>query len=154
MTPRHMTSRNMARSLAQLPLALALAAALIAAGPARAADERGSVQGIVNDAAGKPVAGAFVKLKNAERRLTFMVISQDGGRFEATDLPPGQYNVQGVGAGFQSEWLGNVSVAAGQSRKADVALTNKLGAMLPPAWPQRIPEDQVRTASLQLPEGE
>ena len=37
-------------------LALGLAAALIAVCPARAADERGSVQGVVNDASGKPVA--------------------------------------------------------------------------------------------------
>ena len=41
------------------------------------------MQGVVSDASGQPVAGAFVKLKNDERRLTFMVISQGQGRFEA-----------------------------------------------------------------------
>src|SRR4030088_3320901 len=93
-------------------LALGLAAVLIAASPSRAADDRGSVQGVVNDASGQPVAGAFVKLKNADRRLTFMVVSQGQGWFEAKDLPPGQYKVQGVGAGFESDWLANVGVAA------------------------------------------
>ncbi|MEE8439499.1 MAG: hypothetical protein V3S07_07910, partial [Micropepsaceae bacterium] len=42
-------------------------------------DHNGVVEGIVRDASGEPVAGAFVKLKNEERRLTFMHISQDGG---------------------------------------------------------------------------
>jgi streptogramin lyase len=144
-----MTSRHVTRHLT-----LGIAAALIAASSVQAADDRGSVQGVVNDASGQPVAGAFVKLKNADRRLTFMVISQGQGRFEAKDLPPGQYKVQGVGASFESDWLANVSVTAGQSAKVGLSLTRKQGAMLPPAWPQRIPEEQVRTASLQLPEGD
>jgi streptogramin lyase/mono/diheme cytochrome c family protein len=130
---------------------------LIAAPSAQAADERGSVQGVVTDASGQPVSGAFVKLKHAERRLTFLVISQEQGRFEAKDLPPGQYRVQGVGAGFESEWFTNVGVSAAQSAKVGLSLTNKQGAMLPPAWPQRIPEPEVLKVSIDpkdLPEGE
>src|SRR5215475_1025290 len=138
----HMASANVRR---YLPLGIATVVLLLAAPTVRAADDRGSVQGVVNDASGKPVAGAFVKLKNADRRLTFMVISQDGGRFEARDLPVGQYKVQGVGSGLASEWSADVGVAAGQSAKVGLSLTKKLGAMLPPAWPQRIPEEQVRT---------
>jgi streptogramin lyase len=115
------------------------------------------VQGVVNDAAGKPVIGAMVKLKNAERRLTFMVPSQEAGRFDAKDLPVGQYTVQAVGGGFQSNVSAPVSVTVGASAKADVALTNARGPMLPPAWPQRIPEAQANTASKDfndLPAGE
>src|SRR3954447_16162363 len=55
---------------------------LLAAGyaPARSADVyNGVLEGVVKDASGKPVAGAFVRLKNSEKRLGFMVISQDGG---------------------------------------------------------------------------
>ena len=143
----------MTRMSKNLAAGLAVAAMLVVAQVARAADDRGSVQGVVNDAAGQPVAGAFVKLKNAERRLTFMVISQDKGQFRATDLPAGQYVVQGVGGGFQSDPSAPVSVAPGQSAKLDVSLTKARGPMLPPAWPQRIPDDQVLTASLDLPEG-
>ena len=91
---------------------VAAAALLIAVQSVQAADERGSVQGVVSDASGRPVAGAFVRLQNPDRRLTFMVISQDQGRFEANDLPPGQYTVQGMGAGFQSNLSAPVSVAA------------------------------------------
>jgi streptogramin lyase len=138
-----MTLRNVTLNLA---VGIAAGIVLIATQPVRAADDRGSVQGVVNDAAGKPVTGAVVRLKNAERRLTFMVPSQDGGRFEAKDLPVGQYTVQGVGGNFQSNVSAPVSVTANQSAKADVALTNARGALLPPAWPQRIPEAQADKA--------
>jgi len=49
----------------------------------------GILHGVVKDAAGAPVAGAFVKLNNSERRLTFMVISQAQGRYSVNNLPNG-----------------------------------------------------------------
>src|ERR1700686_178721 len=86
-----MTLRHFTRYLAAGVAFGAMAAA------AQAADDRGIVQGVVNNAAGQPVAGAMVKLVNADRHLTFMVVSQDQGRFQASDLPPGPYTVQGIG---------------------------------------------------------
>ena len=127
-----MTLRNVTRNLAA---GIAAGIVLIATQSAWAADDRGSVQGVVNDASGKPVTGAMVRLKNEERRLTFMVPSQDQGRFEAKDLPVGKYTVQGVGGGFQSAVSAPVSVTANGSAQADVALTAARGAMLPPAPP-------------------
>ena len=94
---------------------------------AQTPDNRGSVQGVVNDASGQPVAGAYVKLKNDERRLTFMVVSKDRGQFDAKNLPPGQYRVQAVGADTQSDWFTNVTVASGDSAKVGLALTNRRG---------------------------
>src|SRR5262249_60218720 len=105
---------------------------------AQAADNRGVVQGVVNSAAGQPVAGAMVKLVNADRHLTFMVVSQEQGRFEANDLPPGQYVVHGVGAGLESTKSAPVNVEGGKNAKIDLTLADKQGAMLPPAWPHRI----------------
>ena len=51
-----------------------VASAILCAGALPAADNGGSIQGIVKNASGEPVSGAFVKLKNPDRRLTFMVI--------------------------------------------------------------------------------
>jgi mono/diheme cytochrome c family protein len=144
-----MTLRNIARRLA---LGVAAGAVLTAAA-AQAADDRGSVQGVVNDAAGKPVAGAMVKLTNADRRLTFMVVSQDQGRFEAGDLPAGQYVVQGIGAGFESNKSAPVKVEGGKSAKLDLALANQQGPQLPGAWPHRLPEEQISKVSQTLPAG-
>ena len=146
-----MTERRVNRILA----AGIAAAAVLAVWPAGAADERGSVEGVVNDASGRPVAGAYVKLKNDLRRLTFMVASREQGRFEIKDLPPGTYRVQGVGGDYQSQWFNNVTVTAGgEGAKVGLALTERRGPMLPPAWPQRIPQAQANAVALELPEGD
>jgi streptogramin lyase len=135
---------------------IATSALLALAGPVWAADT-GTVTGVVSDASGKPVAGAFVKLKNDQKRLTFMVISRDQGRFEAKDLPPGQYRVQGVAGEYQSDWFSNVAVTAGgEDAKVGLLLNGKRGPALPHAWPQRIPEAQADKAAKDesgLPEG-
>jgi streptogramin lyase len=132
----------------------AAGAILIAAHAIAVAQERGSIQGVINDAYGKPVAGAFVKLKNDERRLTFMVVTREQGQFEAKDLPPGQYRVQGVAGTNQTDWFDKVQVTTGGSAKVGLALTHQRGPMLPPSWPQRIPETQVDTIALDLPAGD
>src|SRR5215510_379906 len=116
------------------------AAILLAAPSIATAQERGSVQGVIHDAYGNPIAGAFVKLKNDARRLTFMVVSREQGQFEAKDLPPGQYRVQGVAGTNQSDWFADVNVAAGGDAKVGLSLNKQRGPLLPPAWPQRIPQ--------------
>src|ERR1700746_3274034 len=63
---------------------------------ARAAENKSTIAGTVQDASGKPVTGAFVKLKNSDRHLEFMVISQAQGHYTVSDLPAGQYVIQGV----------------------------------------------------------
>src|SRR5256712_13491938 len=122
----------------------------------RAADNTGVLQGVVKDNAGAPVAGAFVKMKNAERRLTFMVISQPQGRYTA-NVPPGSYVVQGVGGEYQSALSTQKDVSAGRSTTVDVALTDKRAPHLPNAWPGRPPGqgggEAAATAPLRLPDG-
>jgi cytochrome c5 len=148
-----MSLSNISRNLTA---GIATGILLIAAQSVWAADG-GAVQGVVSDASGKPVAGAFVKLKNDQKRLTFMVISHEQGRFEAKDLPPGKYRVQGVAGDNQSEWFSNVTVTAGgEDAKVGLLLTGKRGPSLAPAWPQRVPEAQVDktpTDESGLPEG-
>jgi virginiamycin B lyase len=99
----------------------------------QAADFAGSVQGVVKSASGQALSGAYVKLINPERRLTFMVVSQADGRYTANNLPPGAYTVQGIGNGFQSK-LTPVTLASGQPANADVSLTDKQGDAVPNGW--------------------
>src|SRR5260370_3730976 len=115
------------------PLAIVLL--LVSIHTFRAADNKGSVEGVVKNASGQAVSGAFVKLKNDARRLTFMVISQAQGRYTADKLPSGKYIVQGVGAGFESKWSAPVDVVAGKAAKADLSLPGTEGPTLPNAWP-------------------
>src|ERR1019366_5743153 len=99
-----------------------------------AVGDTGSIQGVVKNSSGYPVAGAFVKLKNADRRLVFMVISRQQGRYVANNLPPGQYVVQGVGGDRQSDLSSPVKVEAGAKATVDLALTAARAPDLPPAW--------------------
>jgi len=102
----------------------------------RAADFAGSVQGVVKNASGQALAGAYVKLINPERRLTFMVVSQAEGRYSLDKLPPGSYTVQGIGDGFQSKPT-PVALTDGKPATADVSLTDKQGDVVPNGWIRR-----------------
>ena len=102
-----------------------------------------SLQGVVKNSSGAPVSGAFVKMKNAEGRLTFMVISQAQGRYSVNSLPAGKYVVQGIGGDYQSEPSMPVEVAAGKSATVDLSLTVARAPQLPGAWPGRLPGEQV-----------
>ena len=129
----------------------AIVAVLIFGASMRAADDRGTLEGVVKSATGQPLTGAFVKLKNPERRLTFMVISQERGHYSATDLPTGKYTVQGVGNGFQSAWSAPFDVSSGKTAKLDLTLTTKMGPMMPASWPGRVPESA--SVDMALPPG-
>ena len=137
-------------------VAILVLMAMVSASSVRGADNLGVLQGVVKDAAGAPVAGAFVKMKNAERRLTFMVISQTQGRYSA-NVPTGKYIVQGVGGEYQSALSTEKDVSAGRSTTMDVALTDKRAPRLPNAWPGRPPGqgggEAAATAPLRLPDG-
>ena len=123
----------------------------------RAADFAGSVQGVVKSASGDALPGAYVKLTNQEKRLTFMLISQADGRYTMNNLPPGDYTVQGVGNGLQSKPT-PVALTAGTPATLDVALTDKQ-AEVPNGWirsPGRVAGNEL-DAQLPppiLPEGE
>jgi virginiamycin B lyase len=137
-------------------VAMLVLTAMVSASSVRGADNLGVLQGVVKDAVGAPVAGAFVKMKNAERRLTFMVISQAQGRYSA-NVPPGKYVVQGVGGEYQSALSTQKDVSAGHSTTVDVGLTDKRAPHLPNAWPGRPPGqgggEAAATAPLKLPDG-
>jgi hypothetical protein len=137
-------------------------AALLLFGPSSSAaqDRAGILQGVVKDAKGAPVAGAFVKMKNTERRLTFMVVSQAQGRYAVNSLPAGKYVVQSIGGEYQSELSEPVDVASGKSASVDLALTNARAPHLAGAWPGRLPgqqggeADEARDGPPALPDGE
>ena len=104
---------------------LLLSMALIVTGLTQLAaseDMTGVIAGTVKTASGQPAAGAFVKAQNAERRLLFMTVSQEQGRYRITDLPPGNYKVQSIGGGFQSDTPITVEVASGKDAIANLTL--------------------------------
>jgi streptogramin lyase len=135
--------------------ALAFVASVFWSGTGSAQDAAGTLTGVVTDAAGKPLEGAFVQMKNAERRLFFMVISKDQGRYSNNRLPPGKYIVEAVGGDHQSPPSAPVELTAGQSASVNLSLTVARAAQLPPAWPGRQPGQRgAAPVSAELPPGE
>ena len=124
-------------------------------GAGSAQDAAGILTGVVTDAAGKPLEGAFVQMKNADRRLFFMVITKEQGKYTNNQLPPGKYVVQAIGGEHQSAPSAPVEVAAGRSASADLSLTVARASQLPPAWPGRQPGQRgAAPVSTELPPGE
>src|SRR6516164_3188257 len=117
-------------------LTLSAAAVLVVSvHSSQAADFAGSVQGVVKSASGQALSGAYVKLTNPEKRLTFMLVTQGQGRYSMNNLPPGNYTVQGIGNGFQSKPT-PVTLTAGKPATADVSLTDTQ-ADVPNGWVRR-----------------
>src|SRR3979490_1812944 len=107
--------------------------------PGSAQNAVGSLTGVIKDASGAPVAGAFVQMKNAERRLNFMVITHEEGKYADNRLPAGKYVVQAIGGEQQSVPAAPVGGAAGKAAAVDLALTVARAPALAPAWPGRAP---------------
>jgi virginiamycin B lyase len=137
---------------------LAAALPFVSVHSIRAAEFADTVEGVVKSASGEAVAGAYVKLINPERHLTFMVVSRAQGRYTLNNLPPGDYTVQGIGNGFQSK-PAPVTLTAGKPATADVSLTDKQGDAVPNGWvrsPGRVAGNELdhELPPPKLPEGE
>src|SRR2546425_7083453 len=78
----------------------------------------GVVSGTVT--ASKPFTAAQVYLRNAEKGVTFMVYTA-GGKYQAVNLYPGDYDVTVARRGFASDPQ-KIKVQAGTSVKADFVL--------------------------------
>lgn len=128
---------GMFRHFAQMMVLAAAALAMLFCLPStRAAENTGVVQGVVKSSSGQPLSGAYVKVYNPEKELTFMVVSQSGGRFSFKNLPPGKYMVQGIGGNYQSAEV-PVNVGSSGNAEANVSLTETRAPQLPNSWPFR-----------------
>src|SRR5260370_21293282 len=78
-------------------------------------------------------------MKNAERRLNFMAITHEEGRYANNRLPVGKYVVQAIGGEQQSAPSAPVEVVAGKSSAVDLSLTVARAPALAPARPGRTP---------------
>src|SRR5438477_3253122 len=122
--------------------ALALVAAVSCPGAASGQGAVGTLTGVITDAAGSAVAGAFVQMRNAERRLNFMVITQEQGKYSIDRLPAGKYVVQAIGGEHQSAPSSPVEMAAGKRSSIDLSLIVARAPALTPAWHGRSPGER------------
>ena len=81
-----------------------------------------TISGVVKDPAGAPFRGAFVRAQNLKSKITVNVLSNNQGRYQIQDLPPGEYEVRVSAVGYKSEPREGVQLAAGESSPVDFAL--------------------------------
>src|SRR5215472_15103286 len=74
----------------------------------------GTISGIVQDASGAAIAGASVTVKNLDTGTNRTVTTDSGGRYNAPDLPLGNYEVQAQQSGFQTEARIGINLTVGQ----------------------------------------
>ena len=81
-----------------------------------------SIQGTVSDSSGGAVPGASVKVKSLETGAERNLLTDDAGRYDATSLPVGRYEVRAEKIGFRGQEKAGISLVLGQRETVDLAL--------------------------------
>src|SRR6185437_13549601 len=74
----------------------------------------GTIQGTVVDANGAVIPGANVEIKNLDTNLARTLTTDEGGRFVAPLLQPGNYSVTVTKQGFTTAVLEKTALTVGQ----------------------------------------
>ncbi|HCA58216.1 MAG TPA: hypothetical protein DEP46_09560, partial [Blastocatellia bacterium] len=105
---------------------IAMLAILVAfssiSGHAQAESGSAAVEGTVTDANGAAVAGASVRLRNAETGLERNATSDVSGRFSARVLPVGRYEITVTASGFAEGRQQNVQLRVGEATPVAISL--------------------------------
>src|SRR5690349_5186098 len=106
------------------PLAVNLILILLLASVAAAQTQitTGTIQGTVVDANGAVVPGASVEIKNLDTNTSRSLTTDEGGRFVAPLLQPGNYSVTVSKQGFSTGVLEKTTLTVGQALTVNVPL--------------------------------
>lgn len=75
---------------------------LVSTSPCHAQQSSASVTGLVKDSTGANIAGAQVKLKNADTNVLRQTESNNSGNYTFLNVPPGRYTLEFSAQGFQA----------------------------------------------------
>jgi outer membrane receptor protein involved in Fe transport len=89
---------------------------------AAAQSATGNIEGVVTDQSGAVIPGATVLVRNMDTNLTRELTTDEQGRYRATALQPGSYEVTVTLAGFEGTPVTNVQVLVGQTQPVDVKM--------------------------------
>ena len=82
-----------------------------------------TITGVIKDTLGESVAGALVKVRGIDTGISYMVVSQDYGRYRTPKLLSGRYTVDAFGGNYQSIPEVAVDVGSVQQEYADRVLS-------------------------------
>ncbi|MGC9993093.1 MAG: carboxypeptidase-like regulatory domain-containing protein [Candidatus Cybelea sp.] len=107
--------------------ALALLIALVSQPSLAIADDLGGIAGIITDAStGAPVSGVQVQFNSPSQTATATTDAK--GHFVVLSLPPDNYTLTLVKAGYDTRAVSGNSVYADQTQQYDFQLTKATGA--------------------------
>jgi len=109
--------------------------------PAHKPQQTGAIEGLVHDAAGKPIIGASVSLRDAVSGATHNATTDADGIFRFAGLPPAAYDLKIECAGCQAYTEEHVQVGAGQVLSRDIAINTTASPAItsPAATPSQAP---------------
>src|SRR6202030_3756724 len=82
-----------------------------------------SISGVVTDSTGAVIVGATVKVQNLETAAIRTLASDAAGRYDASLLPVGKYQVTAEQTGFRTESKADITLVLGQRADVDLILT-------------------------------
>jgi Carboxypeptidase regulatory-like domain len=82
----------------------------------------GALSGVVLDTSGAVLPGATVRIENVGNGAKLALVSNEEGRYTASQLAPGTYKVSATATGMRSETL-QVTVLVGATVPADITVT-------------------------------
>ena len=88
----------------------------------KAFGQQASLNGTVSDAAGLPLPGVTVTIKNLETGRIRTLITDGSGRYAAPDLEIGRYQVSAAKEGFKTLAKTGIALAVGQETAVDFSL--------------------------------
>jgi predicted porin len=81
-----------------------------------------SVSGMVTDPTGATLADVALTIKNIDTGRTHTVATDGGGRYQASGLLPGRFEIRAAKQGFGDEMRAGISLAAGQDITVDIKM--------------------------------
>jgi hypothetical protein len=90
--------------------------------PATRAQSDASISGSVSDSTGGAVPGAVITIRSAENGAERIVTSDDAGRFNASSLTVGNYEIKVEKPGFRSSFRAGITLALGQREEIAIVL--------------------------------
>ena len=81
-----------------------------------------SVAGTVTDESGLPLVGALVSMKNVETGAERKLVSDAAGRYSASSIAIGKYQVSATKEGFNTQVKTGIELAIGQTAEIDLKL--------------------------------